>query len=275
MSSACSTRWHACSAPCRSQPERMHIEAHGDGPDLVLIHGWAMHGGIFAPLLPHLAACFRVHLVDLPGHGRSIASERTLDLARCAAEIAARVPPALWAGWSFGGLVALHAATAGLARGVVAIAASPRFVKAPDWPHGVDAAVFIEFARGLLDDYAGTIERFLALETLGSAHGRDELRELKAHVFERGEPALSALEHGLSILQQTDLRAAVAALPVPSLWIAGRRDRLVPAGALRWAAQHAAAAQLVEIASGHAPFLHHAGEVARAIDAFAGRVGAR
>ena len=47
----------------------MHIEAHGSGPDLVLIHGWAMHGGVFAGLLERLGARFRVHVVDLPGHG--------------------------------------------------------------------------------------------------------------------------------------------------------------------------------------------------------------
>ena len=34
----------------------------GAGPDLVLIHGWAMHGGIFAPLVDRLAAHFCLHL---------------------------------------------------------------------------------------------------------------------------------------------------------------------------------------------------------------------
>ncbi|KAG1530969.1 hypothetical protein G6F50_016975 [Rhizopus delemar] len=28
----------------------MHIEVTGRGPDLVLIHGWALQGGVFAPL---------------------------------------------------------------------------------------------------------------------------------------------------------------------------------------------------------------------------------
>ena len=88
----------------------MRIDAFGSGPDLILIHGWAMHGGIFAPLAPLLAEHFRVHAVDLPGHGRSIDSDESIDPARCAAHLAARLPRAIWAGWSYGGLVSLHAA---------------------------------------------------------------------------------------------------------------------------------------------------------------------
>ena len=251
----------------------MHIETLGSGPDLVLIHGWAMHGGIFAPLTPLLAGHFRVHVVDLPGHGRSARSHVPIDPVRCAELLAGRLPRALWVGWSLGGLVSLQAALNHAAKvcGIVEIAASPRFVCAPDWQHGVPDDVFIAFGRGLLDDYRGTIERFLALETLGSAHAHEELRALKAHVFERGEPALQVLEDGLETLQKSDLRDALARLSQPSLWIAGRRDRLVPPAALRWSAQQCARGDYREIASGHAPFLSHAREVADAIIAFADR----
>ena len=248
----------------------MHIDVHGSGPDLVLIHGWAMHGGIFAPLLPLLGAHFRVHVVDLPGHGYS-ASAEPIEPLRCAALIAERTPRALWVGWSFGGLVSLQAALTlpAQVRGIVEIAASPKFVSARDWPHGVPADVFAQFGAGLLNDYRGTIERFIALETLGSADGKDELRSLKAQVFERGEPALAVLETGLDVLQALDLRAGLSRLTMPSLWIAGRRDRLVPASALRWSAAQSPHARCIEIASGHAPFLSHAAEVADAIIRFA------
>lgn len=255
----------------------MHIDSIGSGPDLILIHGWAMHGGIFAPLTPLLAERFRVHVVDLPGHGYSSESDESIDPARCAAGIAATLPPAIWVGWSFGGLVSLRAALdhARHVRGIVEIAASPRFVSGPDWPHGVPGEVFVEFGAGLLADYRQTIERFLALETLGSAHGQQELRALKAHVFERGDPALPVLEQGLDVLQSTDLRSHLPALAVPNLWIGGRRDRLVPSAAVRWAAQHSPHGEFLEISSGHAPFLSHAQEVAGVIATFADRIGSR
>jgi len=248
----------------------MHIDVHGAGPDLILIHGWAMHGGIFAPLLPLLSAHFRVHVVDLPGHGHSASSE-PIDPQRCAEHIAERTPRALWVGWSYGGLVSLQAALLEptKVRGIVEIAASPKFVAAADWLHGVPGDVFTQFGAGLLNDYRGTIERFLALETLGSVEGKDELRSLKAHVFERGEPSLAVLEQGLDVLQAVDLRAELSRLTMRSCWIAGRRDRLVPASAMRWSAAQSPQATFVEIASGHAPFLSHAEEVAAAIAQFA------
>lgn len=251
----------------------LHIETTGSGPDLVLIHGWAMHGGIFAPLTPLLAERYRVHLVDLPGHGFSRGDAGACDLAAWSERVLDATPAAIWAGWSLGGLVALQAALARpqQVRGLVGIAASPCFVNTDGWTHGVDLAVFAQFALGLRRNYREAIERFLALESLGSADAQAELRELKARVFARGEPDLEVLERGLQMLEETDLRVGLARLAMPSLWIAGRRDRLVPATALRWAAAQAAQAGFTEIASGHAPFLSHPGEVAEAIFAFAQR----
>jgi len=249
----------------------MHIHTIGAGPDLVLIHGWAMHAGIFAPLSERLSAHFRLHLVDLPGHGYSREDSDALDPEVCAAALAARVPRALWLGWSLGGLIALHAAQLAHTpvRGLVMLASSPRFVAGPDWRHGVAHEVFAQFDAGLRSNYRATIERFLALEALGSDHTQACLHELRAHVFERGEPALAALEQGLHLLETTDLRARLAELRMPSLWLAGRRDRLVPAAAMRWAAQQSAQGRFVEFSAGHAPFIGHAAEVAQTSVTFA------
>jgi len=60
---------------------------------------------------------------------------------------------------------------------------------------------------------------------------------------------------------------------VPSLWIAGRRDRLVDAGAMRWAAERSGGRYL-ECNSGHAPFLGHADALAASIVQFAAGVPA-
>lgn len=217
----------------------MHIDVIGHGPALVLLHGWALHGGVFAPLVERLAPHYQLHLVDLPGHGFSHDDTTPLALPHVVAAIAAATPPAAWVGWSLGGLFALHAAaTQPQVRALAMIAATPRFVRGNDWPDAVEREVFVQFGQDLARDYRGTLDRFLALDTLGSAHARSELRSLRETLTARGEPAASALQDGLGLLERTDLRRALAALARPSLWIAGQRDRLVPA-----AGMHAAAAR--------------------------------
>jgi pimeloyl-[acyl-carrier protein] methyl ester esterase len=135
-------------------------------------------------------------------------------------------------------------------------------VRGEGWPHGVDAAVFRGFAAELRRDYARTIERFMALEVLGDDAAREELRFLRATMASKppGDPA--ALDAGLRWLEQRDDRNRLAGLAVPSLWLAGTRDRLVPPAAMRWAAQ-ACDGVYREWACGHAPFLSHADDVAQ------------
>ncbi len=248
----------------------LHIEVVGAGAPLVLIHGWGLHGGVFAPLVERLSGEFEMHLVDLPGHGHSRESAVPLTLADCVPELLARTPPAVWLGWSLGGLFALHAASlSDQVRGLVLVAATPRFVRSDDWPHAVECSVFEQFGTDLSQDYARTLERFLALDTIGSEHARTELRTLKANLFARGEPAPSALQQGLRLLETSDLRADLPEVRVPNLWISGRRDRLVPPLAMLAAAGMTPQAEHLDIAGGgHAPFLGHADQVATAIRNF-------
>lgn len=248
----------------------MHIESTGSGPPLVLLHGWALHGGVFAPLVQRLSDRYTLHRVDLPGHGHSRDAATPLALDDTAREILARTPPAPWLAWSLGGLFALKAASLSpRVQGLVMVAATPRFVRGDDWPHAVDPAVFQQFGDELRSDYAGTLERFLALDTIGSEHARTELRTLKDTLYARGEPSPHALQQGLRLLEDSDQRDALPSLSVPSLWLAGRRDRLVPPAAMRAAAALAPGGQFIEIAGGgHAPFLGHADIVAAEVDRF-------
>ena len=248
----------------------VHIEVTGRGPALVLLHGWALHGGVFAPLVERLADRCELHVVDLPGHGHSRGASTPLELDACARQLLAQTPPALWLGWSLGGLFALRAARLSeQVQGVALIAATPRFVRAPDWPNAVKPSVFHQFGEDLRADYRGTLERFLALDTLGSEHARAELRSLKQTLYARGEPDSDALQQGLRLLEHSDVRDDVRELRVPSLWISGHRDRLVPPHGMRDAAALSPWAQHVDIAGGgHAPFLGHADQVARELGEF-------
>ena len=248
---------------------RLHVDVIGNGPPLVLLHGWAMHGGVFAPLAARLRDRFTLHVVDLPGHGRSRDSDVPLALEACVAAIVDRVPRAPWCGWSLGGLFALHAAATQQIPAVAMLCASPRFVRGVDWKFGVSAEIFRDFAAGLRSDYRGTLDRFVALEAFGSEHAKEEIRALREDLFARGEPSAGVLADGLELLESADLRGCLPTLPVPSLWLAGRRDRLVDPRAMRDAATLAPAAKFAVIDhAGHAPFLTHADDVATRLSGF-------
>jgi pimeloyl-[acyl-carrier protein] methyl ester esterase len=242
----------AVASPRRSA---LHIRAEGAGPDLVLLHGWGLSGAVFADLLPRLATRWRVHCVDLPGHGGSVHVPLVAreDAARRLVDALPR--DALWFGWSLGGLLALE--SAGLAPGirVVTLATNPRFLAASDWSCGLEPGVLQGFADGLGADYEATLGRFLALQTRGLSGGRDVLRRLRDSLV-AAPPRPEALAGGLEILRGADLRQALA--PLGSrlhMWF-GDRDPLVPACAAEAVARCAPEARVERVAGwGHAPFL--------------------
>ena len=250
----------------------LHVEVRGQGPDLVLLHGWALHGGMWGPWLDQLAPHVRLHLVDLPGHGHSLWSDDLMDLSQLARTVRSHVPEgASLLGWSLGGMIALELARQdpGLVSALILVATTPKFVACDDWAHGMQAAVLDEFARGLASDHRGVVQNFLALQTRGDERSLETLRLLKRSLEAHGPPDPRALAAGLEVLRTADLRDALPGIALPTLVIAGDRDRLTPAGAGRALAAALPQARYREIPrSGHAPFLSHGPEVLREILGF-------
>lgn len=251
----------------------LYVERFGSGPELVLVHGWGLHGGIWARLPQRLAQRFRVTVVDLPGHGRSPLAAR-MDIEGIAEALAALVgQPALWLGWSLGGLITLALARCRpeLVRALVLVGATPRFVQGADWTHGMASEVFAEFARSLERDYRATLLRFLSLQAGAGDAGRALIKPLRTELFRHGEPQLEALRAGLAILRDTDLRATLAGIRAPALVLHGSHDRLTPPAAGEFlAAQLPQARHQLFRGAGHAPFLADPEAFAAAVEVFAG-----
>mgnify|MGYP001559869254 CR=1 FL=1 len=244
-------------------------ERQGSGLDLVLVHGWGLHGGIWGDLPARLAKYFRVTTLDLPGHGRSREVSSDLSLAAFTDSVAELCPgAAIWLGWSLGGLIALHAALRHPQKvaKLVLVGATPKFVQAPDWPHAMPTEVFAGFARSLAQDYRATLLRFLSLHAGNSESARALLKQLRAEMFAQGEPQPEALAAGLAILEQTDLRARLMEIQVPALVVHGSHDRLAPPAAGEYLAAQLPQARLLRLeGAGHAPFLSHAALFADAV----------
>lgn len=240
---------------------KLHTETIGNGPDLVMLHGWGLHGGLFDGIAESLAGAYRVTRIDLPGHGRSRDSVLPGDVNAWAGAVLEVVPPrAVWLGWSLGGLVAQAAALCApqRLRGLLLVNTTPRFVAAPDWPPAQAPEVLARFVDELHTDYRATVQQFLALQVPAGAPGRGLLRELRRRVFAHGEPHPVGLAAGVAILRDTDLRARLPEIRMPACVIAGRLDRLTPPQAGRWLAGRLPAGEFHCFArAAHAPFLSH------------------
>jgi len=239
----------------------LYVQSLGQGPELILLHGWGMHSGVWENVIESLIDHYRVTFLDLPGHGysRLPASGHSLrDLSRAVAAVAP--PQAIWVGWSLGGLIAQRVAidTPERVAKLVLVSSSPCFVSRPDWPHGVDYRILHAFAENLSRDYKTTLKRFLALEVHGSEHETAQLRLLRALVFQHGDPDTTVLRDGFTILENEDLRNELTGVSCPTLLLMGRRDNLVPVSAGAATRQLLTNAQLhIFERAAHAPFFSH------------------
>jgi len=246
----------------------LYTHTSGSGPDLVLIHGWSLHGGIWDRFVPLLETHFRVTCVDLPGHGRSDwQGEGTLD-AMVDAVFPVVPETATWLGWSLGGLVAMRAAFMAPEKvtALAMIASTPCFVRKPDWQSAMLPALLDTFAAELTQDYVRTLNRFLALQVRGSDNSGEVLKTLRALLLAHGEPDAEGLRAGLEVLRTADLRDSLGKIACPALLLMGERDTLVPVSAGLAACGLLPDAQLQVIeGAGHAPFLAQPEKVAEQV----------
>ncbi|MBS4097252.1 MAG: pimeloyl-ACP methyl ester esterase BioH [Sulfuricella sp.] len=251
----------------------LHVAVSGSGENLVLLHGWGMHGGIWDGVKPALDGHFRVHAVDLPGHGGSPACDPYTSEAVAEAIAAVLPESAILCGWSLGGMVALEMARRypqKIAR-LVLMATTPCFAQREDWACAMDCGVLENFAAELENDYEGTLKRFLALQARGDETAKAVLRALRDNLFQRGRPAAAALRGGLAILRDADLRSRVAEIRQPALIVHGDRDQLTPLAAGEWLAQTLPTARLTVFhGAAHAPFLSHPEEFTQSLVALHG-----
>jgi pimeloyl-[acyl-carrier protein] methyl ester esterase len=254
----------------------LYTQTTGQGLDLVFLHGWGMNGDVWESVVPLLAESYRVTVVDLPGHGRSVdvgvdkpGKYSLKDLAEQVLEVTP--PNAALVGWSMGGLVATQLVldNPGTVNGLVLVSSSPKFVRDNSWPDGMEAEVLDSFAGNLREDYRNTIKRFIAIQAMGSDNPREEQRVLRDRVFRHGDPQIAALEGGLKILHEADFRSRLTEIKPPMLLLTGEHDSLFRRQAAEQTQLLNGNSKLVVIkGAGHAPFLSHEDEFIKELKLF-------
>lgn len=254
---------------------QLYVEVNGNGPDLVLLHGWGLNVRVWDGLVEELRDRFRMIAVDLPGHGRSPWSPGRNTPAEQAWLLHSTLTPISnrysLLGWSLGGQIALDLAAAMPAQiaKLVLVATTPRFTAAPDWPYGMKADAIAKMATQLREDYQQTVRDFLDLQVRGSLEGASVIEQLRKALFVHGEAKPEALETGLVTLATSDLRPTLPHVRTPTLVIAGQNDRITAPGASRALAEALPDARYVEMRrAAHTPFLSHRKEFATILERF-------
>ena len=172
-------------------------------------------------------------------------------------------------GWALGGEAALAwARRAPLqVQRLALIATTPCFTSRPGWPCATAPAVLSEFERALVDDRAGTLARFVAVQARGDSRGQRVAGVLQ-RLYERSPPH-SVLAAGLALRRGADWRRGLPRVRQPALVLHGARDRIVPPAAGRRLAAALPDARFRLLRScAHAPFLSQPARVARALRDF-------
>lgn len=238
----------------------IHTEVYGQGQPLVMIHGWAMHTGVWRDFARQLAEYCQVICVDLPGHGHSEVLE-PFDLQNLAKIVLQAIPAQAFSvlGWSLGATVAMAMADQApqRIRRLALLAGNPHFVETQTWP-GVKSQTLDGFAELLKTDVQQTLIRFLALQVNGLAGGKALLQSLKQALQECPPPPASVLQAGLDVLKTSDLRGFIRSNPLPISLILGEKDALIPLRCGDAVRELNAEVNVQVLASaGHAPFLSH------------------
>lgn len=249
---------------------RIHLEIYGQGRPLVMIHGWAMHSGVWREFAQQLAEHCQVICLDLPGHGRSEAIE-PFTLEHISEALLKAIPIERFSllGWSLGATVVMAMAERAPERveSLLLLAGNPHFVQQGDWP-GVKAETLDGFAELLKIDVSQTLARFLALQVNGLSHGKPLLQAPKRALQECSPPSADILQAGLEILKTADQREFLLRNPLPVKMIVGDRDTLIPlACAQRIRRINPNIDVYVLESAGHAPFLSHPEQLIAAISA--------
>jgi len=200
--------------------------------NLVLVHGWGHHAGVWREVVDMLEGKYRVYCIDLPGYGASTSfdldSWNELKLVNDLAEVAPE--NAVWCGWSLGGMLASAFAAKFPERviALVTVCSNPLFVQTKEWPCAMPRQAFHAFASAFSSLPEATLNRFQAMAVKGSDSIQAELRKLKAVLSDHSGPSASVLNASLELLSKLDVRDTLRTLAAPQLHLLGQLDTLVP-----------------------------------------------
>ncbi len=246
---------------------------------VVLIHGWGLNSAVWQPLIdnlpPTFTEYFHIITIDLPGFGLNVNEKVSpYSLDNICQYIAKTIDqPAIYIGWSLGGLVATEMALthADKVLALITVASSPRFVEeraieSSDsneentlvWP-GIKPHVLEVFHQQLKVDAKKTINGFLKLQAMGSPHVRHDIKQISQLVFQHEMASKAILDESLMLLETSDYRQQLSNINQPFLRLYGSADSLVPKSVIAHVTKFSEknSDEFIFERASHAPFISH------------------
>jgi 3-oxoadipate enol-lactonase len=252
----------------------IHVEEHGAGAPLVLVHGLGGNTAIWRRVVPVLAGRFRVIAYDFRGLGRSGPPPDPYTMDELVSDLDAVVGGAAGAravlvGHSLGAAVALaYAARHGeRLRAVVG-------VSAPSVTTGEQAAALRQRARRALDEGMAAMAELHATVGLPEEFRAAQPEEADAYraVIAAGRPEGYAALCG--VIAELDLTAALGRIDVPALLVQGTLDPIVTPAAARATADRIAGCEYLELEGcGHVVPIERPDELAALVAGLVARRG--
>jgi len=202
-------------------------------PNLTLIHGWGAESRVWESwATEYLANDFSITLIDLPGFGDSPETEgrENVEDDWINALIEALPEKTHLLGWSLGGLLAQQIALREPKRiqSLICLATTPRFTQNDGWKRSVSPTIINDFIKAISMEAGNTLKTFWRLQLQGSDNSRSLMKQLVKHMTGRSLPSITPLNQGLILLKDMDNREQLRNLTMPTLWLLGERDPLIP-----------------------------------------------
>jgi len=235
---------------------RIKYRVLGNGPDVLLLHGWASSSRMWQRLMNDLADRYRCIALDLPGFGESDKPTGSWYSIANYVQIVAQFTKALELsnpavfGHSMGGMIALAAAGEGALPMSRMVAINPVVTGKTYWdlrllsdsPLSTHAMSFGHWFWPIVSgDWVGP--------WLG-AERSDQYRRMREE-WQQSTP--EALTGALRAVGRTDLTPALPRITTPALVLLGSRDLTAPNAEGKLAARCIPGAQLAVLPTGHLP----------------------